>query len=147
MQIARAVAIVVTNDNIASRQGVVADLLHTSISGGHDGRADRHGPVSATMRTDAPRHRVGATRIKTGTHAVAAFKGVAAEGGVETMTIRSVKIVVGAIAQDGQVHPCACILDSQNSGVKAGAVDDVGFEQHLELVATPGITAEIEFFL
>src|SRR5690554_5119388 len=98
MQIARAVAIIVTNDNIASRQGVVADLLHTSIGGGHDGRADRHGPVSATMRADAPRHRMGATRVEAGAHTVAAFEGVAAEGGVETMTIRSVKIVVGAIA-------------------------------------------------
>src|SRR5690554_1836773 len=114
MEIARAVAVVVTNDDIASRQGMVADFLYPSIGRGHDGCADRHGPVGATVRADAPRYRMGATWVKAGAHAVAALKGVAAEGGIETLPIRSIEIVVGAVAQDGQVHPCACILDSQH---------------------------------
>src|SRR5699024_12529494 len=103
MEIACAVAVVVTNDDIASRQGVVADFFYLSIGGGHDGCADGHGPVGATVRADAPRYRMGAPWVKAGAHAGAALKGVAAEGWIGTLPIPSMEVVVVAVSKDGQI--------------------------------------------
>ena len=69
------------------------------------------------------------------------------KGWIEAAAFGRVKIIVGGIAHDGQVHALAVILNGQYTRIKCLAIDHVRFDQDLKLIPPAAVTTEVQLFL